>query len=466
MLQVDASRQSVRPPDANSPCPSVPASSGLRTRSWYPWYVVSLLSLAYFFSFVDRVVISLLIVPIQQDLHIGDVGISLIVGMGFALFYTIFGLPIGRLVDRKNRRSIVIAGISIWSLATASCGAVFSFWQLFLARIMVAVGEATLSPSAYSLISDYFPPRRLSLAMSVYGVGVYVGAGAALILAGLVISAVGAIGHLDLPVIGLMKPWQAVFVAVGLPGLLIAALFFTVAEPARRGLVKGRTQSAHVSLAEVWQFLKLNRSTYSTLIGAFTLASLFGYGLNAWAPTLLIRNYGWDIGFVGKVYGCVVLVSGLSGVLLGGITADWLESRGQRDSKIRVMLLGYAFMLPCAIIGPLMPSATGAVIFLGCANFGFSFPAGSGIAALQTITPNQMRGQISALFLLVLNVIGLGLGPTLIAAITDYGFGNKLRLGYSISIVAAVVLPVALLLLAAGLRFYRQSVERSQTWAG
>ncbi len=432
---------------------------------WYPWYVVLLLSLAYLFSFVDRVIISLLIIPIQQDLHISDFEISLVVGIGFALFYTVFGLPIGRMVDVYNRRNIIIVGIITWSLATAACGLATGFLFLFFVRVIVAIGEATLSPSAYSIIMDYVPPQRSATALSIYGMGMFIGAGAALMLGGIVISSVANHPSFTLPLFGELRTWQAVFIIVGLPGLFMAALFLTVKEPTRRGLLtKSDTKHHAVPVREIANHFRLNWQAFSYIIMAYALTSLFGYGLHAWAPTFLIRTYGWNLSDVGLIYGAVILLSGLLGVVLGGLTADRMQRRGIIDSKIVVLIIGYGLMMPCAVAAPLMPTSWLAVLLLGIMNFGFSFPAGCGTAALMSITPNQMRGQISAVYLLVLNIIGLGLGPSSIAFITDYVFADKQALRYSLSIVAIAVLPVAVLLTVLARKYYKQSLGRAAAW--
>lgn len=438
---------------------------------WYAWYVAALLAIAYLLSFIDRVVISLLIAPIQRDLGVSDTQVSLLMGFAFVVFYTLFGLPIGRLVDVMSRRTIIVIGVFTWSVATSLCGLAQSFWQLLAARMLVGVGEASLSPSAYSLLADYFPPHRLSLAMSVYNLGLFGGAGTALILAGSVMSAIRGADSVVVPLLGELRPWQLVFVVIGLPGVLVAAAVLTIKEPQRRhgilapqpGVVAAR---GGVPLHETWSFLKLNSRTFVGLMGAVSLSSLFGYGLNAWAPSFFIRTHGWDEATIGLVYGSVVLFSGLAGVASGGLWTDGCERRGWPDAKIRSLILGYSIMLVFSLIGPLMPSAGLALLFLGLGNFGFSFPVGGAVAALQTVTPNQMRGQISALYLFVINVIGLGFGPLSMALLTEHVFEDRAALRYSISVVAGLALPLAIGLLISCLRAFRESSARAGAWSG
>ena len=197
----------------------------------YAWYVVCILTIAYMFSFLDRQILALLVEPIRADLNISDTQMSLLQGLAFGIFYTLLGIPIGRLADRRSRRSIIAIGISIWCVMTAACGLAKNFGQLFLARVGIGIGEATLNPSAYSLISDYFPREKRARPMSFYNMGVSLGAGTAMVLGGQIISWVFSQPQPVLPLVGTLFHWQVVFIMVGLPGLLIAFLMVTVREP-------------------------------------------------------------------------------------------------------------------------------------------------------------------------------------------------------------------------------------------
>jgi MFS family permease len=204
----------------------------------YAWYVVAVLTLAYVVSFIDRQILGLLVEPIQRDLGIGEKQISLLMGLTFAVFYTLFGVPLGRLADTRSRRTIIAAGIGVWSLMTAGCGLAKHFWQLALFRVGVGVGEAALSPSAYSLIADYFRPERRSTAMSVYSMGIFVGSGLAFIVGGMVAQFSAAQESYVLPLIGGIRSWQLVFLIVGFPGLAVALLLYTIREPTRKGVCR------------------------------------------------------------------------------------------------------------------------------------------------------------------------------------------------------------------------------------
>lgn len=286
----------------------------------YAWYVVVLLMLIYTSSFIDRTIIALLVAPIRADLAITDTQMSLLSGFAFALLFTSFGIPLGRLADRKSRRLIISVGAAAWPLMTGACGLAQSFAQLFLAR--VGVGEASLTPAAYSLISDYFPRDRLARALGVYNIGISLGSGIALIFGGLVIGFVTKAPPLDLPAVGLLKPWQTTFLIVALPGLVLAALTWTIREPERRGLALGAGgEATRLSLGKVVSYLWARRRVYGPLYGGYSVYALVNFGFAAWIPTAFIRSYGWRAAETGLRYGMVVLLFGTLGSVLGGLLA-------------------------------------------------------------------------------------------------------------------------------------------------
>src|SRR5450755_2977415 len=204
----------------------------------YSWYVVGVLTLVYVFSFIDRQIMSLLVRPLRRDLGITDIQVSILMGFSFAVFYTFCGIPMGRLADTRSRRSIIAAGLVFWSAFTAMCGLARNFTQMLLYRVGVGVGEAALSPSAYSLITDYFPKEKLGTAISVYSMGIYIGAGMSYLLGGIVVRFASAQEAWILPLVGAVRPWQVIFLAVGLPGILVAPLVYSIREPLRRGIVR------------------------------------------------------------------------------------------------------------------------------------------------------------------------------------------------------------------------------------
>ncbi len=427
----------------------------------YAWYVVGVLTLAYIFSFIDRQILSLMVGPIQKDLGIGDWKMSLLMGPSFAVFYTLFGIPLGRLADTRSRRAIISLGIAVWSLMTAGCGLTRTFRQLAVMRMGVGVGEASLSPSAYSLISDYFRPERRSTAMSVYSMGIYIGSGLAFLLGGFIMQLAAGTESTSLPWIGAVRSWQLVFLAVGLPGLLISLLLLTVREPVRKGVrlkIDGSAIAAPTSRA-VWSYIGMNYPTFLCLTLGTGLVALYGYGAYSWIPAMLIRRFGWSQATTGLVFGIVVGVGGTLGIVSGGRLADWLRQKGHPDSDLRIALWSAIAAIPFVVFFPLAPSPILASALLVPLVFFMSMPFGVAPAAIQQMMPNTMRAQATALYLFVINLVGIGLGPPVVAALTDYVFQDAQAVNLSLLVVGAVSFAVAIVLLWAGLKPYRRSLE-------
>jgi MFS family permease len=429
----------------------------------YAWYVVSVLTVAYVFSFIDRQILSLMVRPVQEDLRINDTQVSLLMGASFAVFYTFFGIPLGRLADTRSRRALIAGGVALWSVMTAACGLARTFWQLAFCRMGVGVGEATLSPSAYSLISDYFPPERRSTAMSVYSMGIYIGAGLAFILGGFVTDLVGQQSPV-LPLVGAVRSWQLVFFIVGLPGLLVALLLTTVREPDRKGAKPALGGSSAVPLRTVWAYLRHNGATFLCLNLGIAMVALYGYGATSWVPSLFIRRYDWTPRQTGLIYGLIVAVWGALGIVTGGKLADRLRAQGIRDADLRVALLAAAAGLPAVVLFPLAPSAVWAAVLLVPVVFFMSAPFGVAPAAIQQMMPNRMRAQATACYLFVINLLGIGLGPTVVAMLTDNVFHDPKAVHLSLMVVGAITFAIAAILLWFGLGSYRRSLEYLERW--
>jgi len=424
------------------------------------WYVLGLLTLVYVFSFLDRTILTLLVGPIRRDLHITDTQVSLLIGLSFAVFYTFLGVPIGRVADSRSRRGVIAAGISLWSLFCSACGLAKSFGQMLVLRMGVGVGEASLSPAAYSLLTDYFVPERRAMAMSIYNMGIYIGTGAASILGGLVTGWAAARGAWTLPLLGDVRPWQIVFFVVGLPGLLLAMLMYTFAEPVRRG----RTHARSIPLREVLAYLKNHSKTYLCHNLGIAFLSLAAYGSLAWAPTFFIRHHHWTAAQAGRALGIVGALGGSLGMLSGGWIADRLAARGYEDSYLRVATMAMAVLVPVGAAYLLVPNSHLAIALLAPANFLTAIPVGLAPAALMQVTPSQMRGQVGAVYLFTVNLIGLGAGPTAVALVTDHVFHNDAMVGSSLLIVGIAANIVSVAFLWAGLKSYVRSQRRLQEW--
>ena len=422
----------------------------------YAWYVVVVLMIAYTVSFIDRQILSLMVGPIRADLKISDSGFGLLSGFAFALFYTVMGIPLGRYADNHNRSKLIFLGIFFWSLMTAACGLARNFWQLFLTRMGVGVGEAALSPAAYSLIADYFPRELLGRALSLYGTGIYLGVGLAFIVGGYVVEIVGSAPPVSLPLVGSLQPWQTVFFIVGLPGVFVALLALTIREPLRSSNAHSNEQ---IPFTRVIKYLVERWLTFLPYIFGISFISIYTYGVLTWFPEFIRRTYDWPMGDIGLVAGIIILAFGTTGTFAGGIVADWLMRKGYHDAHLRAVLIGSVCLSPFAILFPLMPSAEAAFVLFTGHIFFAGYHYGIIPSGLQIVTPNRMRGQVSAIYLFVNNIIGLGFGPLLIGLFTDYVYGSDDKLYLSLSSTAALSVPLAVVLFACGMKHYRRSAE-------
>lgn len=422
------------------------------------WYVTLLLTLAYTVSFIDRQVLNLLVTPIQADLGLTDTQISLLQGMAFVLTYVLMSVPLGRWVDRSSRVGILAVGVTAWSIATMACGAARGYLQLGLARMGVGAGEATVTPVAWSLLADYFPPDRLARPVSVFLMGPYLGAGLALILGAEVIEWTRGAGGVVLPWLGEIRPWQLTFIIVGAPGLLLALLLLTIREPVRRGRLPSASSGA-VPWSAVWQHAWRHRRVYFAFLVGVPFNVVLLYGLQSWVPTFLVRVHEWDLPLAGRAYGAVALIAGSTGVLAGPVAARWLEARGRADAPLRIAAWSAGLASLSAIAGVLHPDAWPALLLIGVASFWITFPFALITAALQRVTPNEMRGLVAGVYVVMVSVMGLGLGPTLVAVLTDSVFQDPAAVGKSLAVMFAAVGPLAVGLLASGMGSYAATLR-------
>ena len=424
----------------------------------YAWYVVILLTLANISSFIDRQILSLLVKPIKHDLHLSDTQMSLLLGLSFAIFYTLFGMFIGRAADRYNRRNIIISGIAVWSLMTAFCGGIRTYSQFFLARMGVGVGEATLSPSAFSIIADLFPKNRLATALSIFSMGIFLGSGLATLIGSGIVAKLPTEGLVTVPVFGEVFPWQLIFLYIGIPGLVIALLLFTINEPARTNNLQIDGHTAKLSFSDSLKIIFTYRKAYLLICFATACQALINYGCNAWVPTFIARTYGWEVPRAGAFYGAVVVISSILGVIFGGWYADKLTKEGKTDGRLRVGVLGISLAFAAFFI-PLLPRAEWALLAMSIPVFGLASPFGAATAAIQDIMPNQVRALASSIFLFILNLIGIGLGPTSVALFTDFIFKDESQIRYSLVLLYVIGGGIGLLLSYSALKPYRQAIE-------
>lgn len=394
------------------------------------WFTVAVVFLAYVASFIDRTVLTLLVTPIKSDLQLSDVQISLVGGLAFGLFYAVMGLPLGWIADRRSRRALIVAGVTLWSMATVACGVAQSFEHLFAARVVIGIGEAALAPAALSLIAASFPPERRALPVAVFVTAGSIGGGLAMILGGRIVEYLSGIGAIDWPVLGELQPWQSSFVLVGLAGLPVAVIALAIQEPVRVPAVAGPKLENEARPRWV---------TLIPLFAAMTFLSVVAYGYLAWIPEFFRRQFGWSPAAVGTWFGLIFLISGAVGALAGGALAKSSRSKlAPARQKLRIVATGLSLLVVPAILAPLSPSAPVALVALAPVMFLFAFPSGVAVAAVQDLTPENFRGRVTAFYYLVMNLFGLSTGGTLVAVLSD----SRGSLGEAMAILGACTLPL------------------------
>jgi len=429
-----------------------------KPRLRYAWYVVLVLTVMYMFSFVDRQILALLVPWIKRDLGVSDTSVGILAGFAFALFYTFMGLPIGRLVDSHSRRNIIGVCVVVWSVFTAACAGAKTFFALFLTRIGVGIGEAGLGPAAYSLITDYFPKERVGTAISVYYFGLFFGQSLALLVGGIAVDALAQTPGITWPILGKIAGWQITFLIVGLPGVLVALLALTIREPLRKNiLLTADGKPAKTSIREAAKQMSLRWQSVVGISVGMIFQSTCNYGVSVWAPNYFLRVHHWTAAETGKALAVIMILFACTGMYIGGILSDRWQKRGVADGPIRVALLSGAGILVFLTPATLISNAQLALLAVGM--FLLSFPMGTSVAALQLIFPNQLRGQVAALFLFLLNIGGQSMGPLLPGVFNDYLFHNENMVGYSLAITVGGASILMLLVFGLTMRPYRRHYQ-------
>lgn len=416
---------------------------------------------AYILSFVDRQILGLMVDPIRHSLGLTDLQIGLLQGVAFALLYATMGVPFGMAVDRWSRRNLIVIGVVVWSLATALCGMAETFAALFMARIVVGVGEAMLSPAVHSFLADAYPAHRLARAMSIYMLGITVGSGIALIIGGSVVALIAQSGTTSLPLVGALEPWQATFMVVAAPGALIALLVLMVREPGRSHNAGGNA-SAVPGMGAVLRNLWINRRAFLAIHFSSALFGIYGNGFAGWYPSLLIRTHGLTAAEAGTQLGLAYLVFGSLGTIAGGRWSERLALSGRPDANLRVVAYAAAAALIPATLAPLMPSPLLVLAMFAPACFVYYTYFSCGTAAIQLASPPEMRGTNSALFLLTNALVGLSAGMLAVPMADRYLFGETGNLGPALALVATLGCGGALLFARSGLAAYGALVERNR----
>jgi MFS family permease len=429
------------------------------------YFILIILMIAYILSFIDRNIMAILVEPIRKDFNITDFEYGLLNGLAFSLLYTVLGVPIGWFADRSNRKNIMAVGTAFWSVMTFLCGVSSSFVTLFLARVGVGIGEAALSPPAHSLLSDYFEKDKLPVIMSIFTLGIPIGVGVSYSVGGWVYGLFAGQETVIVPMLGELKPWQATFMIVGAPGLIVAWFISKIIEPHRTGVMVSEAGDESLSFSEIFIFISANKRVYLSIYGAVASLAIMGYGFMMWYVAHMSRVYEVPAFEISKTFGLMYLVAGSLGTLFGAWFSGFLSKKGYKDASVRVVTFVALLWLVPSILAPLMPNlAWGFIMAVPCVFFLNAY-FGVAIASLQLITPNQLRAQVSALLLFMGNVFGLALGPMIIGFLSDQVYSDNLSLGYALSTVGAVFCPLAIALTLYSLNPYNKLLEDSESWA-
>ena len=427
------------------------------------WAAVGVLCLVTACAFVDRQLIYLFVEPLRRTLHLTDTQLSLIQGLAFVVFYTFMGVPLGRLVDRHNRRNLIILGVLVWSVMTMLGGFAQDFWTLFAARAGVGVGEAILGPAAYSLLADYFEPGKRGRAIAIVALSATVGSGGSFLIGGLVLQVIPGDALVHAPLVGDRFGWQLAFMVAGAPGLLIALTMLAIREPARQEKARPVEGGAAAALRPyVRRYGRL-------LLGAFATNSLLmlnAYGVAAWMATYFIRRFEMPPSKVGYAVGIVSIVAAVVGGSAGGAISDWLGQRrvgGRFDIYIICTLLG----LPLLASWTFAPDPLLAMVLLTGVLGTLNLAACTTPTILQEVAPNELRGLVLGSYNVVQGVVAAGLGPISIALVTDQVLRDPSAVGLSIPLVTVpMVLIVVVLALALRRPYARTRAEIIRATSG
>ena len=445
------------------------------------WSLVSLIMGGMVFSLIDRQIIALLVEPSKADLNLTDTQFSILIGPAFVIAYLVFGFPFGLLADRIQRRHVIAFGITVWSAATVMCGMAWSFLSLAVARAVVGAGEASLMPSSMSILSGLFTRERLPFVTAIFSVSMHIGGASAMLVGGLILGIFGDTEFISIPLFGDVRPWQLAFIVVGLPGLLLAAVFMLIPEPPRSAATTGSLSPAPEPEPEptselmsdpsverpvgpsLTQFLSNNAVTIGGQYGAAALLTISTNAFVSWSPAFLIRGYGLSSEEAALVLGIIMLTCGPTGTIAGGALSGWLlKTKGRVDAPWLVMILSAAgsglFGLFAFTVGvPVL-----AYLLLAMAIFMGSLYLGIIHAALQVITPDHLRGRVAALMLIMMTGVGGATGPVIVALLTDYLFGGPEMVGLSVAVVAMAVGVAVTILLGLNLSAYRTSYHANE----
>lgn len=396
----------------------------------------------------------------KEDLGVGDTQIGWLYGV-FALFYAVAALPIATMADKKSRKHIIAIGIFLWSLMTIACGLTRSYWQIFVARIGVGIGEATLSPSTTSLIGDYFPRKDIPLAMSIFGTGPVIGTGIAFVIGGFVLNIVEGVDPLILPYFGTLKPWQQTFVYLGIPGVFLAGFFLLIREPVRRPSINVDESKSNTS--QLIDFYRENSRTIIFHHLGFVSLVLTGYAFVFWSITFFVRIHDVPAAEASQTFGWIFIIFGPMGPLAIAFLARFLTNKGHSDANITAGMIGGILTIPCVLAITAAPTATWAFIFYAPALAAVNSPFGIAAGSLPIIAPPHLRARVAAVYMLA-GALGMLFGPPLAGAFNEYIFPDPDGVRYSMIAMTCFFGFTGVILLWMGRKHYAVSLDRANAW--
>ena len=444
--------------------PEHPPTPQYTGEAWPPirqaYYAAGVLAVVQMCAMLNNGVMTLMVEPVKRDLNLTDLEMSYLLGFSVVLFYAFVGIPAARLADTHNRKKLMAISLAVWSAATAACGLANTFWQFFAARFGIGAGESISGPLSYSMLADYFPPDKLPRGIAIYNAGLQGGNALSLLLGAFLVHMLAGMPTVDVPLLGVMRDWQVVFILTGLVGIPVMLLLMTVGEPKRRGLsaMPVGTKPRGAKLRTVLSYLWANRRIYGPMFLGLSFTSIHMMGVGAWMAAFYTRTYGWDPATIGLYSGLVSL--GLAVPALYGAVwfNEYLRKRGHADVNLRVMAIGLTVAAPVMIAAPLMPTPWLALALFGLGPALMLVAAPSLNTALQIITPNEMRGQMTAVYLFIVLAASQAIGPTFFAFLTTYVFGDESQLRYAIATSAAILFPATAITYWAGIRPYRTRI--------
>lgn len=436
------------------------------------YYTLGVLILSLTCAQLDLAIVPYLAGRMKADLHISDTQLSLLLGASFGLFYTVVGVPIAWFVDRYSRKWILAIAIAVWSIGTAFCGAAQNFTQLFLSRFLVGAGEAVCGPASYSITSDLFPREKMPRAIAILQIGSVLGPAVALLISFFVLKA-----FLDIPPIhvpfGVIHGWQLIFIIVGLPGVVVSILMLTtMTEPARHtisGQVEGGLSAGPTGFSSglaSWfrdfgltlRYMAAHWQVYLPMFASLFVGSL-GAGAAQWMPIFYQRTYGWGPAQLAGLSAIPAFTLMPLGLIIGVLMAEHFTRKGRDDAALRVQIISRLIALP-GMFAVMMPNPWMAwgLSTLGMFSIGIGGPSQN--AAIQIITPTELRGKITALFLFIYSVVGVAFSPLITALITDFILRDESQIRWAIFIPAVSFGPLSLLITVLGLKPYEREVKR------